>query len=140
MVVHVWIKLPEEVLEAGHGSTPLLDIDKVEKDRADFLLAFLNAVGLQTPVIVSPSMSGHFSIPFLMFHAQRLKGFVPIAPTGTNLYNADQYQKIQKGNQHCTQFSKSGFTNVLLQPLAELTIVILFQFLFGIQLVTPHLP
>ncbi|XP_048403899.1 protein ABHD14A [Stegostoma tigrinum] len=79
----------------GHGSTPLLDIDKVDKDRADFLLAFLNAVGLQTPVIVSPSMSGHFSIPFLMFHTQRLKGFVPIAPTGTNLYNADQYQKIQ---------------------------------------------
>ncbi|XP_060691239.1 protein ABHD14A [Hemiscyllium ocellatum] len=79
----------------GYGNTPLLDIDKVDKDRADFLLAFLNAVGLQAPVVVSPSMSGHFSIPFLMFYAQRLKGFVPIAPAGTNLYNADQYEKIQ---------------------------------------------
>ncbi|XP_041046762.1 protein ABHD14A [Carcharodon carcharias] len=79
----------------GFGNTPHLEIGKVDKDRADFLLAFLNAVGLQTPVLVSPSMSGHFSIPFLMFQNQRLKGFIPIAPVGTNHYSAKQYQKIQ---------------------------------------------
>uniref|UniRef100_UPI00398ED352 protein ABHD14A isoform X1 n=2 Tax=Pristiophorus japonicus TaxID=55135 RepID=UPI00398ED352 len=79
----------------GFGNTPHIEIGKVDKDRADFLLVFLNAVGLQTPVLVSPSMSGHFSIPFLMLHNQRLKGFVPIAPVGTNDYSAEQYRKIQ---------------------------------------------
>ncbi|XP_051874223.1 protein ABHD14A [Pristis pectinata] len=79
----------------GFGNTPPMEIGKTDKDRADFLLAFLNAVGLQTPVLISPSMSGHFSIPFVMFHNQRLKGFVPVAPVGTNAYSAEQYQKIQ---------------------------------------------
>ncbi|XP_078065423.1 protein ABHD14A [Mustelus asterias] len=79
----------------GFGNTPHLEIGKMDKDRADFLLAFLNTVGLQTPVLISPSRSGHFSIPFLMFHNQRLKGFVPIAPVGTNHCSAEQYRKIQ---------------------------------------------
>lgn len=64
-------------------------------NKADFLLTFLNTVRLQTPVMISPSMSGQFSIPFVMLHSQRLKGFVPIAPVGTNAYSAEQYQKIQ---------------------------------------------
>ncbi|GCB78762.1 hypothetical protein scyTo_0017782, partial [Scyliorhinus torazame] len=55
----------------------------------------MDAVGLQTPVLVSPSRSGQFSIPFLMFQNQRLKGFVPIAAVGTNHYSAEQYHKIQ---------------------------------------------
>ncbi|XP_067907438.1 protein ABHD14A isoform X2 [Heterodontus francisci] len=79
----------------GFGNTPHMETGKVDKDRADFLLAFLNSVGLQTPVLVSPSMSGRFSIPFLMFQNQRLKGFIPIAPVGTSQYSAEQYQKIQ---------------------------------------------
>ncbi|XP_072328094.1 protein ABHD14A isoform X1 [Scyliorhinus torazame] len=77
------------------GNTPHLEIGKVDTDRADFLLAFMDAVGLQTPVLVSPSRSGQFSIPFLMFQNQRLKGFVPIAAVGTNHYSAEQYHKIQ---------------------------------------------
>ncbi|XP_072328095.1 protein ABHD14A isoform X2 [Scyliorhinus torazame] len=79
----------------GFGNTPHLEIGKVDTDRADFLLAFMDAVGLQTPVLVSPSRSGQFSIPFLMFQNQRLKGFVPIAAVGTNHYSAEQYHKIQ---------------------------------------------
>ncbi|XP_067855130.1 protein ABHD14A isoform X2 [Heptranchias perlo] len=79
----------------GFGNTPHVEIGKADKDRADFLLAFLNGVGLQTPVLVSPSMSGRFSISFLMFHNQRVKGFIPIAPVGTNDYSAEQYRKIQ---------------------------------------------
>ncbi|XP_072136864.1 protein ABHD14A-like isoform X2 [Mobula birostris] len=79
----------------GFGNTSPLEVGKTDKDRADFLLTLMNAVGLQTPVLISPSMSGRFSIPFVMFHNQRLKGFVPVAPIGTNAYSAEQYQKIQ---------------------------------------------
>ncbi|XP_078270449.1 protein ABHD14A [Rhinoraja longicauda] len=77
----------------GFGNTPPMEIGKMNK--ADFLLTFLNTVGLQTPVMISPSMSGQFSIPFVILHSQRLKGFVPIAPVGTNAYSVEQYQKIQ---------------------------------------------
>ncbi|XP_059800467.1 protein ABHD14A isoform X1 [Hypanus sabinus] len=79
----------------GFGNTSPLEVEKTDKDRADFLLTFMNAMDLQTPVLISPSMSGRFSIPFVMFHNQRLKGFVPVAPIGTNGYSAEQYQKIQ---------------------------------------------
>ncbi|XP_069798428.1 protein ABHD14A-like [Narcine bancroftii] len=79
----------------GFGNTLPMEIGKTDKDRADFLLAFLDAVGIQRPVLISPSMSGRFSIPFVMLHNQRLKGFVPIAPVGTSAYRAEQYQKVQ---------------------------------------------
>lgn len=47
---------------------------------ADFLLALLEALGLRQALIVSPSMSGCFSLPFLERHPERVAGFVPIAP------------------------------------------------------------
>lgn len=37
-------------------------------------------------VIVSPSMSGMYSLPFLVEHPERVKGYVPIAPIGTEKY------------------------------------------------------
>lgn len=39
----------------------------------------------QGTVIVSPSMSGSFSIPFLNKHPNLLKGYVPVAPVGADL-------------------------------------------------------
>jgi len=37
-------------------------------------------------VIVSPSMSGSFSLPFVARHADRVSGFVPVAPVGIDTY------------------------------------------------------
>jgi len=47
---------------------------------AEFLLALLEALGIRQAVIVSPSMSGCFSLPFLERHAERVAGYVPVAP------------------------------------------------------------
>lgn len=47
---------------------------------ADFILALLEALGLRQALIVSPSMSGCFSLPFLARHPERVAGFVPVAP------------------------------------------------------------
>ena len=49
---------------------------------ADFLEACLDALALERAVIVSPSMSGTFSLPLLARARERFAGFVPIAPAG----------------------------------------------------------
>ena len=52
--------------------------------RGEFLYSLVTALGLSHPVIVSPSMSGSFAMPFLVKHSDQLSGFVPVAPTATN--------------------------------------------------------
>jgi abhydrolase domain-containing protein 14 len=39
-------------------------------------------------VLVSPSMSGGYSLPFVAEHSDRVAGFVPIAPVGISRYAA----------------------------------------------------
>ena len=46
----------------------------------------LPALGLVRPVIVSPSMSGRVSFPFLLAHPEAIAGFVPVAPVGAGEY------------------------------------------------------
>uniref|UniRef100_A0A8C3K5T7 Protein ABHD14A n=1 Tax=Calidris pygmaea TaxID=425635 RepID=A0A8C3K5T7_9CHAR len=63
--------------------------------RVAFLDHVLQELGMQRPVLVSPSMSGRFALPFLLARGDRLAGFVPIAPVGTKDYAAEQYQQVQ---------------------------------------------
>uniref|UniRef100_A0A674G7C2 Protein ABHD14A n=1 Tax=Taeniopygia guttata TaxID=59729 RepID=A0A674G7C2_TAEGU len=62
---------------------------------ADLFGQLQSLLGLQRPVLISPSMSGRFALPFLMAHGDRLAGFVPIAPVGTKDYTAEQYRRVQ---------------------------------------------
>lgn len=48
---------------------------------------------LSKPVIVSPSMSGGYSIPYVMKHGvQKCRAFIPVAPVGTGDFTTAQYQ------------------------------------------------
>lgn len=51
-----------------------------------FLAKLLPALGLERPVLVSPSMSGGFSFPLVVAHPERLAGFVPVAPIHAREY------------------------------------------------------
>ena len=44
-------------------------------------------------VVVSPSMSGRFSLPFVARHSDRVAGYVPIAPVGISRY-ADELRRV----------------------------------------------
>ncbi|XP_072539286.1 putative protein-lysine deacylase ABHD14B [Salminus brasiliensis] len=53
--------------------------------------------GLETGpvVVISPSLSGMYSLPFLFQHTQQVKAYVPVAPICTDKFKAEQYSGIQ---------------------------------------------
>ncbi|XP_005992719.1 protein ABHD14A [Latimeria chalumnae] len=105
----------------GFGDTPDADSIKMDQDRVNFLVHFLDALELKNPVLVSPSMSGRFSLPFLMQHSQRLKGFIPIAPVGTRSYTAEQYKRIQTPTLIIYGEQDSSFRTQSLKNLRQLS-------------------
>ncbi|KAH6929339.1 hypothetical protein HPB50_026821 [Hyalomma asiaticum] len=65
----------------GFGNSPPGAIP----DKAAFVQHVLAVLRLDNPVIVSPSMSGGLSLPFLIKHWQQMAGYVPVAPVGINV-------------------------------------------------------
>ncbi|MGB3692153.1 MAG: alpha/beta fold hydrolase [Spirulinaceae cyanobacterium] len=65
----------------GYGESGVLS-----GSREEFLLQFIEALNLKLPIVISPSMSGGYSLPFLVNHPQKLRGFVPVAPVGISRY------------------------------------------------------
>ena len=57
-----------------------------ELERADVLPRVVQALGVEQVVLVSPSMSGTFSLPFVLDHPESVLGYVPIAPAGLGPY------------------------------------------------------
>ncbi|XP_023699039.1 protein ABHD14A [Paramormyrops kingsleyae] len=78
----------------GFGNSPDSAL-KTDEQRVALLQRFLEALGVRAAVLLSPSMSGRFSLPFLVQRGTQLRGFVPIAPVGTRNFSAQQYQAIQ---------------------------------------------
>ncbi|KAF4521146.1 hypothetical protein B566_EDAN012912 [Ephemera danica] len=66
-----------------------------EEDRPEFLSKLISSLGLEQPVIVSPSMSGSYSLPFLPLHPEQLSGFVAVAPTSTNIVPQEVLATVQ---------------------------------------------
>uniref|UniRef100_A0A669QK70 Putative protein-lysine deacylase ABHD14B n=1 Tax=Phasianus colchicus TaxID=9054 RepID=A0A669QK70_PHACC len=60
-----------------------------------FLKAVVEALGLAPAVLVSPSLSGMYSLPFLFQHGHLLKAYVPVAPICTEKFEAERYASVQ---------------------------------------------
>ena len=63
----------------GYGESPPHETPVPE----EFLGELLLALDLERPVLVSPSMSGRFSLPFAAAHPEALSGFVPVGVVAT---------------------------------------------------------
>jgi len=88
-----WEKLGTLAVLAGAGFRAVaVDLPgfggskRARSDPGRFLEKLLPELGLDHPVIVSPSMSGRFSFPYLLAHPERVAGFVPVAPAGAVEY------------------------------------------------------
>lgn len=73
----------------GYGSSQTSSLA-----RENFLAALTDALELERTVVVSPSMSGTFSLPFVLRHPERVAAFVPIAPAGLERY-VDELASIE---------------------------------------------
>ncbi|XP_046584151.1 protein ABHD14B-like [Haliotis rubra] len=77
----------------GYGSTKDV-ID--DGSHGAFLGALVKALKMTRPVVVSPSMSGGFSLPFLFDQPEtaedRSRGYLPVAPVATSKYT-EAYSK-----------------------------------------------
>ncbi|KAG8436113.1 hypothetical protein GDO86_007283 [Hymenochirus boettgeri] len=79
----------------GYGDSLHSQPVSSEKGRTEYLLHVIESLSLRQIVLVSPSMSGLFSLPLLIQHPDRLRGFIPIAPVGTKSFKQQQYQQIK---------------------------------------------
>ena len=65
-------------------------------DRGEFLQMLIQTLAPEAkPVLVSPSMSGTFSLPLLDRNQDLLCGYIPVAPVATTSYPTSFYQAIQ---------------------------------------------
>jgi len=67
----------------GFGESPQASVP-----RGELLLRLLEALGEETVVVVSPSMSGAFALPFVLDHPGRVRGWVAIAPAALERHAA----------------------------------------------------
>lgn len=81
----------------GYGQSKEASINSGEIPK--FMDNLVSTLNLKAPVIVSPSMSGRFSLPYIMKDRQliaaRSHGYIPIAPVDTGNYSPDQYAKLK---------------------------------------------
>ncbi|MGB3536179.1 MAG: alpha/beta hydrolase [Microcoleaceae cyanobacterium] len=61
----------------GYGKS-----DRISTYQAEVLPKVFEKLNLTGAILVSPSMSGTYSLPFLVEHTQQLQGFVAVAPVG----------------------------------------------------------
>ncbi|XP_040888904.1 protein ABHD14B [Toxotes jaculatrix] len=62
---------------------------------AGFLREVCENLNLSPVVVISPSLSGMYSLPFLIQHQALVRGYVPVAPICTEKFTAEQYQSVK---------------------------------------------
>ncbi|KAG7472274.1 hypothetical protein MATL_G00107200 [Megalops atlanticus] len=61
----------------------------------DFLKQVLEALKLSPAVVISPSLSGMYSLPLLFQHGSLVRAYIPVAPICTEKFTAEQYRSVQ---------------------------------------------
>lgn len=62
---------------------------------ASFLKEVCEQLSLNPVVVVSPSLSGMYSLPFLLQHQALIRAYIPVAPICTEKFSAEQYQSVK---------------------------------------------
>ena len=69
-----------------------------DQEAVQWLRKLIDALKLTNLVIISPSMSGRMALPYIIKSKKQqksIRGFVPIAPVGTNRFQANEYKQIE---------------------------------------------
>lgn len=79
----------------GHSKEAAAPVPIGELAPGSFLAAVVDALELGPPVVISPSLSGMYSLPFLTAPGSQLRGYVPVAPICTDKINAANYASVK---------------------------------------------
>ncbi|XP_077899402.1 putative protein-lysine deacylase ABHD14B isoform X2 [Ictidomys tridecemlineatus] len=79
----------------GHSKEAAAPAPVGELVPGSFLKAVVDALELGPPVVISPSLSGMYSLPFLMAPGSQLRGYVPVAPICTDKISAADYANVK---------------------------------------------
>ncbi|XP_036067930.1 protein ABHD14B isoform X2 [Oryzias melastigma] len=62
---------------------------------AGFLKEVCEKLNLLPVVVISPSLSGMYSLPFLLEYQDLVRAYIPVAPICTEKFTAEQYQRVK---------------------------------------------
>lgn len=79
----------------GHSKDATAPAPVGELVPSSFLAAVVDALDLGPPVVISPSLSGMYSLPFLTARGSQLRGYVPVAPICTDKISAADYARVK---------------------------------------------
>ncbi|XP_027692838.1 protein ABHD14B [Vombatus ursinus] len=79
----------------GHSKEAVAPTPIGELAPSSFLQAVLEALELGSTALVSPSLSGMYSLPFLTAPGSHLCGYVPIAPICTDKVSPADYGRVK---------------------------------------------
>ncbi|XP_029772494.1 protein ABHD14A isoform X1 [Suricata suricatta] len=79
----------------GFGNSAPSKEASTEAGRAELLERALRDLEVRNAVLVSPSLSGRYALPFLIQSHHQLRGFVPIAPASTQNYTQEQFWAVK---------------------------------------------
>lgn len=60
-----------------------------------FIKQVFDGLNLGPSVVISPSLSGSYSLPFLFQHQALVRAYVPVAPICSEKFTAEQYSSVQ---------------------------------------------
>ncbi|XP_054883413.1 protein ABHD14B [Poeciliopsis prolifica] len=81
--------------ELGRSKSAKAPASVGEPAPAAFLKEVCDQLSLSPVVVISPSLSGMYSLPFLLEHQPLIRGYVPIAPICTERFTAEQYRSVK---------------------------------------------
>ncbi|XP_055985866.1 protein ABHD14A isoform X3 [Sorex fumeus] len=79
----------------GFGNSEPTKEANTDAGRAELMKQMLEDLQVRKGVLVSPSLSGQYALPFLMQSHYMLRGFVPIAPVYNQNYTRQQFWAVK---------------------------------------------
>ncbi|XP_005354069.1 protein ABHD14B-like [Microtus ochrogaster] len=79
----------------GHSKEAAAPSPLGELAPGSFLAAVVDALELGPPVVISPSLSGMYALPFLLASGSQPRGYVSVAPICTDKISAADYASVK---------------------------------------------
>lgn len=79
-----------------HGKSETVKAPSEDDGRIQFLDKLIKKLGLERPVLVAPSMSSSYAMPFVMNkkHSKELRCFIPLTPDAVANYTDDELKAL----------------------------------------------